>query len=56
MTVGPLATTRPMCPPGSLSDRYVRSLESAASWRLLAGALAVALKLDAGILRLERLP
>jgi heat shock protein HslJ len=32
ISFGPLAMTRAMCPPGSLSDRYVRSLEAAATW------------------------
>jgi hypothetical protein len=45
-----------MCPPGSLSDRYVRALESAASWRIEGGRLAVALRTDAGILHFEPLP
>lgn len=56
MTLGPFAMTRAMCPPGSLSDRYVRSLESAVSWRVVADRLAIAMRTDAGILRLERLP
>jgi len=55
MTLGPLAMTRAMCPPGSLSDRYVRSLESAVSWRVVADRLAIAMKTDAGILHFERL-
>ena len=56
MTLGPFAMTRAMCPPGSLSDRYARALESAASWRVVADRLAVALRIDAGILHFERLP
>jgi para-nitrobenzyl esterase len=56
MTLGPFAMTRAMCPPGSLSDRYVRALESAASWRIEGGRLAVALRIDAGILHFEPLP
>jgi para-nitrobenzyl esterase len=56
MTLGPFAATRAMCPPGSLSDRYVRSLEAAASWRIVAGDLTLAMKMDAGILHFERLP
>jgi heat shock protein HslJ len=56
MTLGPLAMTRAMCPPGSLSDRYARALESAASWRIVADRLAVALKVDSGILHFERAP
>jgi para-nitrobenzyl esterase len=56
ITLGPLAMTRAMCPPGSLSDRYARGLESTVSWRVVAGRLAVALKLDSGILHFERIP
>jgi heat shock protein HslJ len=56
LTLGPLAMTRAMCPPGSLSDRYARGLESAVSWRVVADRLAVALKVDSGILHFERMP
>jgi heat shock protein HslJ len=55
-TLGPFAMTRALCSPGSLSDRYVRSLESAASWRIVADGLAVAMRIDSGILHFERLP
>ena len=48
--------TRAMCPPGSLSDRYVRALESAVTWMIVDGGLAVAMKMDAGILHFERAP
>jgi heat shock protein HslJ len=56
ITLGPLAMTRAMCPPGSLSDRYARGLESAVSWRVVADWLAVALKVDSGIVYFERMP
>jgi para-nitrobenzyl esterase len=52
--LGPLAVTRAMCPPGSLSDRYVGSLQSVVTWMLVDGRLTMALKTDAGILHFER--
>jgi heat shock protein HslJ len=56
MTLGPFAMTRAMCPPGSLSDRYVRALESAVTWRVLDGRLTVATKLASGVLHFEAAP
>jgi para-nitrobenzyl esterase len=56
ISLGPLAMTRAMCPPGSLSDRYVRSLQSAVTWMLVEGRLAIAMQVDAGILHFERAP
>jgi heat shock protein HslJ len=56
MSLGPLAMTRAMCPAGSLSDRYARSLESAVSWRRGGDGLAIAMRADAGILHFERMP
>lgn len=53
ISLGPFAMTRAMCPPGSLSDRYVRSLESAVSWMAVDGRLAIAMKMDSGILHFE---
>jgi heat shock protein HslJ len=56
ITLGPLAMTRAMCPPGSLSDRYVRALEAAATWMIVDGRLAIAMRTDAGILHFEPAP
>jgi heat shock protein HslJ len=56
IALGPLAMTRAMCPPGSLSDRYVQALEAAATWMVVDGRLAVAMRVDTGILHFERAP
>ena len=56
ISLGPFAMTRAMCPPGSLSDRYVRSLESVVTWMVVDGRLAIAMKMDAGILHFEPVP
>jgi para-nitrobenzyl esterase len=56
ISLGPLAMTRAMCPPGSLSDRYVRALEAAVTWMVVDGRLAIAMQVDAGILHFERMP
>lgn len=50
----PMAMTRAMCPPGSLSDRYVRELSRGARWFVKDGALFVDLPLDSGALRFRR--
>jgi heat shock protein HslJ len=50
LTFGPLATTRAMCPPGSLSDDYLKQLAIAASWRIADGRLAIATAMDSSIL------
>jgi hypothetical protein len=42
--------------PGSLADRYVRSLEAAARGWWSAVALAIAMKLDARLLHFEPVP
>lgn len=52
--MGPLALTRAACPPGSLSDRYVRELERASIYFLKDGALFLDLPADSGTLRFER--
>jgi para-nitrobenzyl esterase len=46
--------TRAACPPGSLSDRYVRELERATIYFLKDGALFLDLPADSGTLRFER--
>jgi hypothetical protein len=54
--VRPWPRRRPRCPPGSLSDRYVRALVAAATWMLVAGGLTIAMRTDAGILHFEPMP
>ena len=56
ISLGPFAMTRAMCPPGSISDRYVRSLEAAVTWMVVGDGLAIAMKMDSGILHFERAP
>ena len=56
ISLGPFAMTRAMCPPGSHSGRYVRSLEAAVTWMVVDGRLAIAMKMDSGILHFEPVP
>ena len=49
--IGPM--TRAMCPPGSLSDEFVRNLGEVASYLIQEGKLALALKYDTGIMTLR---
>ena len=51
---GPIVLTRVACPPGSLSDRYVREVERATSFFIKDGALFLELPVDSGTLRFER--
>jgi heat shock protein HslJ len=50
LRIGPLATTRMMCPAGSLGDRYAQLLDISASWMFVDGQLAIATAMDAAIL------
>jgi len=50
LSFGPLATTRAMCPPESLSDAYLQQLAIAASWMIVDGRLAIATAMDSSIL------
>lgn len=50
LRIGPLATTRMMCPEGSLGDRYTQLLGISASWMFVDGQLAIATAMDAAIL------
>ncbi len=50
LRIGPLATTRMMCPPGSLGDRYAQLLAISASWMFVDGELAIATAMDSAIL------
>jgi para-nitrobenzyl esterase len=53
LTLGPLALTRAMCPPGSLHDRIVRDWSFVRSYVLQGGHLFLSLMADAGIYELE---
>jgi len=49
-----LATTRAMCPPGSMSDRFLGDFEYMRSWRMNKdGHLFISLMADGGIYELE---
>lgn len=50
----PIALTRMMCPPGSLSDRYVKEIGRATSYFLKDGDLFLELPVDSGTLRFRR--
>lgn len=54
LTFGPLATTRAMCPPGSLADAYLQQLAIAASWMIVDERLAIATAMDSSILYFVR--
>jgi para-nitrobenzyl esterase len=53
---GPLATTRALCPPGSLYDRLVQDMEHVRSYVLKGGRLYLSLMADGGIYEFEREP
>jgi len=53
---GPLATTRALCPPGSLYDRLVQDFEHVRSYVLKGGRLYLALMADGGIYEFEPAP
>jgi heat shock protein HslJ len=56
LTFGPMATTRAMCPPGSLSDRYLEQLAHVASWLERDGKLHLATRADGAILEFRPAP
>ena len=53
LTFGPVATTRAMCPPGSLSDRYLAQLGLVASWTEKDGKLQLATGADGAVLEFQ---
>ena len=53
LSLGPLALTRAMCPPGSLHDRLVRGWSFVRSYVIRNGHLFLSLFADAGIYELE---
>ena len=56
LAFGPLATTRAMCPPGSISDRYLAQLAQVASWLERDGRLHLATRADGSILEFQPAP
>jgi len=53
LKIGPVAATRAMCPPGSMSDQLLRDLSDVASFAIQGGRLTLTLKADAGIYDFE---
>jgi hypothetical protein len=51
-----MATTRALCPPGSLSDRYLAHLARVASWTVRDGRLHLATRADGAILEFQPAP
>lgn len=54
ITFQPIALTRMMCPPGSLSDRFAREVGRATSYSFRDGDLYLELPVDSGTLRFRR--
>jgi heat shock protein HslJ len=54
LTFKPIALTRAMCPPGSLSDRFATDVGRATSFFLRDGDLFLELPVDSGTLRFRR--
>ena len=50
----PMALTKAMCPPGSLSDRFVKEVTRASSYFVKDGDLYLQLPVDSGTLRFKR--
>jgi heat shock protein HslJ len=53
LTIGPVAATRAMCPPGSMSDALLRDLSNVASAEIRDGRLLLALKMSSGVYEFE---
>ncbi len=51
LTLGPLAMTRAMCPPGSLDTRIARDMGFVRGYRMAGGELAMNLMADGAIYR-----
>ena len=49
LTFGPLATTRAMCPPGSMSARFLGDFQYMRSYVIVGGKLYISLQADGGI-------
>lgn len=56
LAFGPIASTRAMCPPESISDRYLQQLGLVASHRTRDGHLLLATRADGAILEFRRAP
>jgi heat shock protein HslJ len=51
LAIGPIATTRMACPPGSLDARYLGDLQRAAGFFVEGGQLFIELPVDSGTMR-----
>jgi len=51
IAIGPIATTRMACPPGSLDARYLRDLQRAAAFFVEEENLFIELSVDSGTMR-----
>lgn len=51
IAIGPVATTRVACPPGSLDASYLRDLQRAAAFFVEGGNLFIELPVDSGTMR-----
>ena len=51
IAIGPIATTRMACPPGSLDASYLRDLQRAAAFFVESGNLFIELPVDSGTMR-----
>jgi len=51
LEIGPILLTRAACPPGSLGDRFVRSLADTVAYLVRDGRLILDVKLDTGQMR-----
>jgi para-nitrobenzyl esterase len=56
LELGPMATTRAACPPGSLHDRIVKQLPYVRSYVIKDGHLFLSLMADGGIYEFEGMP
>ena len=52
--IGPLATTRMMCPPGSLDTKFAQQLDAARVWFMQGDTLMLDLFADSGTMRFVR--
>ena len=56
ITFGAMALTRAACPPGSLSDRFIRDVGRVSSYFVRDGALFLEMPVDSGTLRFRKGP
>jgi hypothetical protein len=54
--MGPLATTRAKCPPGSLSERFLQDVSRAVRFAIHGGELRLELPTASGVLHFAREP